>query len=304
MYLEHFGLKELPFSLTPNTQFYLNIGTHQEALNLLLVGLENAAGFIKIVGEVGTGKTLLCRKLLNSLGEDYVTAYLPNPHLTPAGIRIALAEELGLTVHRNEGQHAVLKKITERLIELAASNKKAVLLIDEAQAMPEETIETLRLLTNLETETDKLLQIVLFGQPELDELIGRNSLRQLKQRITFSHYLQPLAREPMAHYITHRLTVSGLNGAQPFAANALKLLHQASRGIPRLINILCHKSLLVAYGRGERVIDKACVRRAIDDTEDADLPPLFKPWAWWLLGAVAGVGVIAGGLLAVDGWLA
>ncbi|MCB1662889.1 MAG: AAA family ATPase [Pseudomonadales bacterium] len=303
MYLQHFGLNEMPFSLTPNTHFFLNVGSHKEAMNLLLVGLDNAAGFIKIIGEVGTGKTILCRKLLNSLDERYVTAYIPNPHLTPAGMRIAFAEELGVTVHRNEGQHAVLKKITERLIELAQQNKLVVLLIDEAQAMPEETIEALRLLTNLETETQKLLQVVLFGQPELDELLNRKSLRQLKQRITFSCYLKPLELETLDRYITHRMSGSGYNGEHLFKPAALKLLHRASGGVPRLINILCHKALMVAYGKGDHRIEKAYVQRAIQDTEGVASVISASSYAHWgayaILLLLAACGVFLAGRMAL-----
>ncbi len=294
MYLKHFGLNEMPFSLTPNTQFFLNIGSHQEAMNLLLVSLENAAGFIKIIGEVGTGKTILCRQLLNSLDDRYVTAYIPNPHLTPAGMRIAFAEELGVAVHRNQGQHRVLAKINERLIELAQQDKLVVLLIDEAQAMPEDTIEALRLLTNLETETQKLLQVVLFGQPELDELLSRPSLRQLKQRITFSYDLKPLDMDSVERYISHRLSASGYNGAALFSAPSLKLLYRASRGIPRLVNILCHKALMVAFGKGERLIQPAFIRRAVADTESAFPVPLVSFRQMLLLGSCLLAALLAG----------
>lgn len=287
MYLQHFGLREMPFSLTPNTHFFLNVGSHHEAMNLLLVGLENAAGFIKIVGEVGTGKTLLCRQLLNSLGERYVTAYIPNPHLTPAGMRVALAEELGLKVHRNAGQHKILNLLSERLIELAHADKLVVVIIDEAQAMPEDTVEALRLLTNLETESQKLLQVVLFGQPELDELLDRPSLRQLKQRITFSYRLKPLDEAALERYVSHRLSEAGYNGAQLFSRPALKRLHQASKGIPRLVNILCHKALMVAYGQGLQIIEPEAVRRATLDTDDAFSGFSFQP-VHWLAMSVAG----------------
>ncbi len=286
MYLEHFGLKEMPFSLTPNTQYFLSTGSHQEAMNLLLVGLDNAAGFIKIVGEVGTGKTILCRNLLNSLDERYITAYIPNPHVTPAGMRIALAEELGVQVSRNAGQHRVLAKINERLIELAQQDKLVVLLIDEAQATPEATIEALRLLTNLETETQKLLQVVLFGQPELDELLNEPSLRQLKQRITFSFHVQPLDYPAMDRYIAHRLAMSGYNGKQMFTRRALKILYRASGGIPRLVNILCHKALMVAFGKGGHIIDHRCVLRAARDTDDAQGWRIF-PLQRWLFATVS-----------------
>jgi len=285
MYLQHFGLREMPFSLTPNTHFFLNIGSHHEAMNLLLVGLENAAGFIKVVGEVGTGKTILCRQLLNTLDKRYVTAYIPNPHLTPAGMRIALAEELGIKVQRNAGQHKILNILSERLIELAHEDKLVVVIIDEAQAMPEETVEALRLMTNLETETQKLLQVVLFGQPELDELLARPSLRQLKQRITFSYNLLPLDKGAMERYVYHRMTEAGYNGAQIISKGALKKLHRVSRGIPRLVNILCHKALMVAYGQGAHLIENDAIQRAARDTEDAKTAFAIRPRHWFGLAS-------------------
>jgi len=292
MYLQHFKFNEVPFALTPNTHFFLNIDSHLEALNLLLVGLDNGAGFIKIIGQVGTGKTILCRKLLNTLDEKYVTAYLPNPHLTPAGMRIALAEELGIKVPRNQGQHQVLKKISHALIAVAAQGKLVVLLIDEAQAMPEETIEALRLLTNLETETQKLLQVVLFGQPELDELLDRPSLRQLRQRIMFSYHLRALDSSATRRYVTHRLSASGYNGPELFSEKALSRVHNASRGIPRLVNVLCHKALLVAYGRGDRLIDKQHIERAIEDTEDIKPAKTGGQRQWRLLALLLFFGVV------------
>ena len=282
----------MPFSLTPNTQYFFNTGSHQEAMNLLLVGLENAAGFIKIVGEVGTGKTIICRNLLNTLDERYVTAYIPNPHLTPAGMRIALAEELGVQVSRNAGQHRVLAKINERLIELAGEGKLVVLFIDEAQATPEDTIEALRLLTNLETETQKLLQVVMFGQPELEQLLDRPSLRQLKQRITFSYDLQPLSFVAMCQYVNHRITVSGYNGEQLFDKRALKLLFRASKGIPRLVNILAHKALMVTYGKGEHRVRRTFMRRAVKDTDGA-FSWIFPFSKRWLFGTASSLLIAA-----------
>jgi hypothetical protein len=175
MYQTHFGLASLPFTITPDTGFFHNAGTHQEALNVLLVALRTGEGFIKVTGEVGTGKTLLCRQLLNNLEADFVTAYIPNPFLNPTALRMALAEELGIEFARNIGQHRLLKLITERLVELNAAGKRVVLLLDEAQAMPDDSLEALRLLTNLETEHDKLMQVVLFGQPELDRRLGHRT---------------------------------------------------------------------------------------------------------------------------------
>ena len=292
MYQSHFGLASLPFTITPDTGFFHNAGTHQEALNVLLVALRTGEGFIKVTGEVGTGKTLLCRQLLNSLADDVVTAYIPNPFLNPIALRMALAEELGIEFARNIGQHRLLKRINERLVELNAAGRRVVLLLDEAQAMPDDSLEALRLLTNLETEHDKLMQVVLFGQPELDRRLAGNHLRQLRQRILFSHRLQPLEHAGLRAYIEHRLRIAGWRGGPLFTPRALRRLHRASRGIPRLVNVLCHKALLAAYGRGDRVVDHRHLQRAILDTEDAGPAPRHRgPLLRWLVAALlAGLG--------------
>lgn len=296
MYQQFFGLTELPFTLTPNTHYFLNLPTHQEALNLILVALENGDGFVKIVGEVGTGKTLLCRKVLNALDEDCISAYIPNPYLSADGFRMAFARELGLELDSVKGSFDLLERINQRLIELVAQGKRVVLIVDESQAMPEKTIEALRLLTNLETETTKLFQVVLFGQPELDELLGRSSLRQLLQRITFSYQLQHLDLEGTGQYLHHRLTLAGYNGVPLFDAKAVKALWQASAGTPRLINILAHKSLMVAYGKGERRVTEAQVLNAVEDTEGVALPSPGKPK--YLMAGLAGLAILAVGLTA------
>jgi MSHA biogenesis protein MshM len=270
MYLEHFGMQEMPFSITPDTSFFYNYGSYQEALNVLLVALRSGEGFIKITGEVGTGKTLLCRKILNTLENDSVTAYLPNPCLTPAGLRMAVADELGIRYARNMGQHRLLQLITQRLIELNAAGRRVVLLVDEAQALPDDSMEALRLLTNLETEKSKLLQVVLFGQPELDERLAEAKLRQLRQRVTFSYRLNSIDREGLAGYLAHRLLVAGYHGKPLFSRDALETLYRVSRGIPRLINILAHKTLMAAYGHGVSNIDKQHVSLAVADTEGLD----------------------------------
>jgi MSHA biogenesis protein MshM len=268
MYLQHFGLREAPFTLTPDTEFFFSHGGHQEALNVLLVALQAGEGFIKVTGEVGTGKTLLCRKLLNLVDDGFVTAYLPNPFLNPTALRMALAEELGIAFARNIGQHRLLKLISNRLVELSGAGKRVVLLLDEAQAMPDESLEALRLLTNLETEKRKLMQVVLFGQPELDTRLARRSLRQLRQRIAFSYRLHPLSRRTLGEYVQHRLQVAGHPGPALFSRAAIRRLQRGSRGIPRLVNLLCHKALMAAYGAGDSSVGVRHVGRAAADTED------------------------------------
>ncbi|WP_447778630.1 ExeA family protein [Aeromonas veronii] len=294
MYLTHFGLQEAPFSLTPNTGFYYGLPPHEEALQVLNWALAQGEGFIKVTGEVGTGKTLLCRKLLSELGSEarpVRLAWLPNPHLTPAELRIALALELGLAV-RDQSELDLTDRIHRHLISLHQQGSRVVVLIDEAQALPDETLEAIRLFGNLETESSKLLQIVLFGQPELDARLAKPHLRQLRQRIGFSYCLRPLSFDETRAYLEHRLQVSGYRGAPLFAGRAMRLLWRASRGIPRLINILAQKCLMLAYGQGVRQIDSHLVRLAIRDTDDASR---FAPQRWWplllLLGCALAYGV-------------
>ncbi|MDI9246669.1 AAA family ATPase [Marinobacter sp. CHS3-4] len=278
MYEAHFGLQEAPFALTPNTRYFLRARSHSDALELLLVALKEREGFIKITGEVGTGKTLLCRLLLNELEQEAYTAYIPNPHLTPETLYEAVAEELGVDVSACGNTHQVLKALNDRLIALAMEQRPVVLVIDEAQAMPEATIEALRLLTNLETESIRLLQVVLFGQPELDELLKRDSLRQLRQRITFQYRLAPLDKVLVAQYLRHRLAQAGYNGGELFSSPALRLITRSSGGIPRLVNIIAHKALLAAWGKGDRQVSRGHVMQAIRDTDSAQVPNLLVRW--------------------------
>lgn len=290
MYLDHFKFKELPFALTPDTGFFCQLKGHQEALNVILFSLRSGEGFIKIVGEVGSGKTLLCRKLLESLDDYFVTAYIANPDLVPIELRRALARELGIDPTHLQDQHELLTSINNKLLELFQTGKRVVLLIDEAQALPAESLEAIRLLTNLETEKTKLLQVVLFGQPELDEHLNQAHLRQLKQRISFSYYLPLLSREDLDTYLFHRLAIAGCTLSNLFTQKARNKLYRASRGIPRVINILCHKALLVAYGRGKRDINHKVMQDAIGDTEIA----IIYPNKVWLSVLLAGLSMLVG----------
>lgn len=267
MYLYHFGLRELPFTLTPNTNFYLGLEPHNEALAVLTTALKTGEGFIKVVGEVGTGKTLMCRKLLNEIPEHFVTAYIPNPYLKPDELRRAVAVELGVKQAQRMSLQLLTQRIQSRLLELHNQGHSVVLILDEAQALPAESLEALRLFTNLETETRKLLQVVLFAQPELDERLAETAFRQLKQRITFSYKLRSMTALEVEHYIQHRMKVAGYKGASLFSHSLAKKIARVTKGIPRLVNILCHKMLMLGYGEGSYQLTKKHLNSAIQDTE-------------------------------------
>lgn len=295
MYEAFFGLREKPFALTPNTGFLVQLAPYQACLNLLRVALAEGEGFIKITGEVGTGKTLLCRALLNELDPSrYQLAWLPNPSLSPLALRQALAHELHVPDVEQLDTHGLLAALHARLIELAGEGRSTVLLIDEAQALPVSTLEGLRLLTNLETEQSKLLQVVLFGQPELDQTLARQDLRQLRQRITFSYALRPLDVADATRYLTERLAVAGYRGEPLFDRSAVRLLVQGSRGIPRLLNILANKCLMAAFGEGSRCVGVRHVRRALADTEGSALPQGWSRHLRWPLAVVASLAALVG----------
>jgi len=291
MYTSHFGLRELPFGITPDTSFFFACTNYQAALNTLLVAVKNGEGFIKITGEVGVGKTLLCRKFMATLDKSFVTAYVPNPYLEPRTLMLALAEELEIPQEKDVDQHQLLKSLNHRLLILAHEGKRTVLCLDEAQAMPLETFEALRLLTNLETEKRKLLQIVMFGQPELDKKLNQEAIRQLNQRITFHHHLGPLSKEDTEFYVSHRLSVAGYAGSRLFNRGAIKKVFVASGGIPRLVNILSHKALMLAYGEGKQQVSARHIKAAADDTGSAR--KRLSPWIWLGIAAlvVAGTGM-------------
>jgi MSHA biogenesis protein MshM len=273
MYLAHFGLTEQPFGITPDTQFIYAGSSHQSALNTLLIAWQSGAGFIKVTGEVGTGKTLLCRRFLAALDENTVAAYIPNPMQAPISLLANVAEEIG--AETGEQAAFLIKSINRRLLELAAQGKNALVCIDEAQTIPPLTMESLRLLSNLETEKRKLIQIILFGQPELDAHLAAPSARQLLQRIVFQHIIAPMPPDELQAYLDHRLATAGYRGVPVFQSAAVRLLHRHSQGTPRLVNILAHKSLIAAWGVGSHQVTAAMVRRAVADT------PSAQPLRWW-----------------------
>jgi MSHA biogenesis protein MshM len=269
MYLYHYGIKELPFTLTPNTSYFFGLPSHKEAIQVLLTTLKTGEGFIKVTGEVGTGKTLICRKLLNELPDHFVAAYIPNPYLTPTELRRAVASELDVLLTDHTDQQEFTQRIQQRLIRIHQQNKGVVLIIDEAQALPVESIEALRLITNLETESRKLLQVVLFGQPELNDKLSLPELRQLKQRVTFSYTLKLMDSDQVYQYVKHRMNIAGYRGGNLFDRKCCALIFKASEGTPRIVNVLCHKALMLAYGEGMQRITQLHVKLSIKDTEAA-----------------------------------
>lgn len=274
MYLQFFRMSEMPFALLPDTSFFYESNSYREALDVLIVAIRSGEGFVKVTGEVGTGKTMLCRKLLNLLTDDQnVTVYIPNPYLTPNQLRMALADELGITYQHNDAMdmtsYQLMKDIGQQLMQHHKNGKRVIICLDEAQAMPVETLEALRLLSNLETEKSKLIQIVLFGQPELDERLNQQCNRQLKQRITFSYALKPVDRNSLPGYINHRLRIAGYQGGELFTQKAMDKIYHASNGVPRIINTLCNKALILAFGQGQNNVAGKHVDMAIADTEEA-----------------------------------
>lgn len=249
MYERYYGLTEKPFSLTPDVDFFYQSYTHQQALNVLLVAIRAGDGFIKVTGEVGTGKTLLCRKLLDALEADFETIYIPNPYMNCNALLDAVLVEMGIAEKLLKENY--LACITEHLIENARNHKPSVIILDEAQSLPEESLEAIRLLSNLETGKQKLIQIVLFGQPELDERLAQSSIRQLRQRIMHAYRLQPLGRDSIRAYLQHRVCSAGYRGPELFDAAALRRLYKLSQGIPRIINVLCNKAMMLSYASGE-----------------------------------------------------
>ncbi len=266
MYLEYYGLTEPPFDITPNPRFLFFSVKHREAFNHLLFGIRERKGFVQLTGEVGAGKTTLCRSLLSQLGKNFETALILNPVLSAEQLIKAIAMEFGLNVKGMDRLETVAA-LNEFLLGLADRGKDAVLLIDEAQDLTPDLLEQVRLLSNLETYDRKLLQIVLMGQPELRQRLDAHELRQLRQRITVRYHLKPLTRAEVGQYIQHRLHVSGAQGAPYFTAGAIWRIHHYSAGVPRLINAVADKSLLAGYVQQQDQIDFKMVGLAIRELE-------------------------------------
>ncbi|MEQ8288325.1 MAG: AAA family ATPase [Gammaproteobacteria bacterium] len=267
MYYEYFGLKQPPFKITPDTSLFFPGGDRGAILDALIYAIVSGEGIVKLVGEVGSGKTTLCRMLEKELPDNIEIVYLANPSLSPDNILHAIAFELGLHVNANESRLQVMNELQNYLLERHAENKQVVVFVEEAQSMPIATLEEIRLLSNLETANSKLLQIVIFGQPELDSMIARQEIRQLKERITYSFYLSPLKPHEIREYINSRLRACGYRSVELFNDRAIKAIANYSKGLLRRINILADKSLLATYAANLNTVTAKQVELAANETE-------------------------------------
>ena len=268
MYLEFYGLNEMPFDLAPNPRFLHFSPRHREAFNHLLYGLRERKGFVQLTGEVGCGKTTLCRAMLRELGDGFATALILNPWLGPGDLLPAVAAEFGLAVGSSSPRET-LHQLNHFLLELVHQNRDAVLIIDEAQDLTPDQLEEIRLLSNLETDDSKLLQILLVGQPELTEKLARPELRQLRQRIVLRHELRPFDEEETGAYVDERLRLAGHTGKEVFKRSAVRTIWERTGGVPRLVNVVCDSALLLGFARGWTTLGRGAI---LEVARDLDLP--------------------------------
>jgi general secretion pathway protein A len=300
MYLTHFGFAEWPFSNTPDPRFVYLSPRHEEALAHLLYGVRERGGFVQLTGEVGTGKTTTCRYLLSQLPEGVDVALIVNPILTPEELLATVCDELGAAYPTEpRTRKTFVDALYHHLLAAHGRGRRTVLIVDEAQNLSPEALEQLRLLTNLETATEKLLQIILIGQPELTALLGKPQLRQVAQRVTARYHLQPFAERDTRAYVARRLMVAGQN-LRLFEPRALRVVHRTSRGVPRLINVICDRALLGAFAEGKRVVSPRTVRRAAREVAGEGTG---RGWRW-LRAAVTIASLAALPVVAVAGGMA
>lgn len=266
IYAEFYGLERSPFNITPDPRFLLYTQKHREAFNHLLFGITQRKGFIQITGEVGCGKTTICRAMLSQLDEEYISALILNPVMTGVQFLRSMLKEFGIESPAND-RLTCLETLNKFLLEKAKERKVVVLIIDEAQDLSMEMLEEIRLISNLETDDEKLLQIVLVGQPELRDMLNDPRMRQLRQRITVRYHLEPLKKTELDEYIAHRIRTSGGNGRPTFSPGSRRRIFKYSKGIPRVVNAICDKTLLCGFVDGTEEMQAKHVKRAIRDLE-------------------------------------
>lgn len=299
MYLEHFGLNAPPFRITPDPGLFFPGGDRGAVLQALRYAVLNGEGIVKVVGEVGSGKTMLCRMLHQELPDNVEVVYLANPSLAPEEVLHAVAFELGLAPASDTHRLEVAQAVQRHLLERHAANRRVVLFVEEAQGMPVATLEELRLLSNLETSHEKLLQIVLFGQPELDVTLARHDLRQFRERITFSFALKPLNRIEVRDYLLARLRACGLRVGEVFTPTAVVALAKRSEGLLRRVNILADKAMLAAFAAGATQVERRHVDLAAADCGFVAFTPAggrsWRGWVWFglALATLLGAGLAA-----------
>ena len=291
MYYDYFGLKQPPFKITPDTSLFFPGGDRGAILDALIYAIVSGEGIVKLVGEVGSGKTTLCRMLEKELPNNVEIVYLANPSLSPDNILHAIAFELHLKVRPDDSRLKVMNSLQNYLLERHAENKQVVVFVEEAQSMPIATLEEIRLLSNLETAQNKLLQIAIFGQPELDVMISKPEIRQLKERITYSFYLSPFKPDEIKDYINSRLRACGYRMSELFNEGAIKTIAKYSNGLLRRINILSDKALLAAYADNSNVVTVKHVKLAAKETEFvvSSRTPVFR----WAMPALSLITVLA-----------
>jgi general secretion pathway protein A len=300
MYTRFFGLNEKPFAITPDPRYLFMSERHGEGLAHLVYGVTESGGFIQLTGEVGTGKTTLVRTLLGQMPSEVDVALILNPNLTAMEFLVAICEELRIPLPDRHGSKALVDALNLHLLETHSRGRRTILLIDEAQNLSADVLEQLRLLTNLETSRQKLLQIILIAQPELREMLSQPNLRQLAQRVTGRYHLEPLSRDEAARYIDHRLKVAGALG-DIFDAAAKREVYRLSGGIPRLMNVICDRALLGAYSRETRTVNRRTVRRAAAEVSGQRLTPVMLKWAVPVFGVIGAVLLIAAIWSLLDG---
>jgi type II secretory pathway predicted ATPase ExeA/septal ring-binding cell division protein DamX len=289
LYLEHFGLKEPPFRITPHTDFFFEGADRGATLEALIYAVLHDEGIVKVSGEVGSGKTMLCRVLMERLPAQVDTLYLATPSLAREEILQAIGDELGLALEGKRNAVA-LRELQEHLIARYAKGRRVVVLVDEAHAMPEETLEEVRLLSNLESSRHKLLHLVLFGQPELDATLAKPSLRQLRDRVTHAFRMRPLSRTEVARYLSFRMRAAGYRGPEIFSPGAVSLITRSADGLTRRINILADKALLSAFAQNSHAVTPAHVRAAVKDSE------LVATRRWPMRAVYAAAAALAAGV--------